>query len=72
MSPGWSPNKIRDYTSIFNAHLMRAFGDLPFSQIRPIFIKKFLAKLISHRKPNEEPLSGKRIQNINIPLRAIV
>jgi len=67
MSPGWSSNKIRDYTSIFNAHLLPVFGDLLFSEIRPIYIKKFVAKLIGHRK-----LSGKRIQNIIIPLRAIV
>lgn len=72
MSPGWSRNKIRDYTSILNAHLLPVFGDMPFSEIRRIRIKKFLAKLIGHRKPNGEPLSGKRIQNINIPLRAIV
>jgi hypothetical protein len=41
MSIGWSRNKIRDYTSIFNAHLLPAFGDLPFSEIRPYSIKKF-------------------------------
>ncbi|MBW2634007.1 MAG: site-specific integrase, partial [Deltaproteobacteria bacterium] len=51
---------------------MPVFGDRPFSDIRPILIKKFIAKLIGHKKPNGEKLSGKRIQNINIPLRAIV
>jgi len=72
MSPGWSRNQIRDYRSIFNAHLIPAFGDLPFSEIRPIRIEKFLAQLKGHRKQNGDPLSGKRIQNIFIPLRKIV
>jgi len=72
MSPGMSRNQIRDYTSILNVHLLPEFGDLPFREFRSVRIKKFVAKLKSHRQQNGKPLSGKRIQNIFIPLRIIV
>ena len=72
MSPGMSTNKIRDYSTILNAHLLPEFGELPFREFRPIRMKKFVAKLKGHRQKNGEPLSAKRIQNVFIPLRVIV
>ncbi len=72
MSQGLSANQIRDYSCTLNCHLMKEFGQLPFSEFRPIRMKKYIAKLKAHRRSNGKPLSAKRIQNIFIPLRVIV
>lgn len=72
MSPGLSVNQIRDYSSMLNGHLIPEFGNLAFSEFRPIRIKKYVAKLKAYRQKSGKPLSAKRIQNIFIPLRVIV
>ncbi|WP_319523435.1 Arm DNA-binding domain-containing protein [uncultured Desulfosarcina sp.] len=72
MSPGLSTNQIRDYSCTLNCHLLKEFGPVPFSEFRPIRMKKYLAKLKAYRRNNDKPLSAKRIQNIFIPLRVIV
>jgi integrase len=71
MHPGMSASQARDYTSILKAHLVPYFGQLRFSEFRPVLMKKFLAHLQTKRTPGGKPLSGKRIHNILIPLRVI-
>ena len=71
MYPGMSASQARDYTSILKTHLLPYFGDLSFSEFRPVLMKKFLAQLKAKRTPGT-PLSAKRIHNIMIPLRVIV
>ena len=72
MYPGMSASQARDYTSILKAHLLPYFGELSFSEFRPVLMKKFLAQLKAKRTPGGTPLSAKRIHNIMIPLRVIV
>jgi integrase len=71
MRPGMSASQVRDYTSILNTHLLPYFGDLAFSEFRPVLMKKFLAFLRTKKTPKSTPLSPKRIRNILIPLRVI-
>jgi integrase len=71
MQPGMSASQVRDYTSILNTHLLPYFGDLTFSEFRPVLMKKFLAFLRTRETPGGTPLSPKRIHNILIPLRVI-
>jgi integrase len=72
MHPGMSASQTRDYTSILKTHLLPYLGELPFSEFRPVLMKKFLAHLKAQRTPGGTPLSAKRIHNIMIPLRVIV
>jgi integrase len=72
MHPGMSASQARDYTSILKVHLLPYFGQLPFNEFRPVLMKKFLSHLNLKKTPGGKPLSGKRIQNIMIPLRVIV
>ena len=72
MEPGMSVSQIRDYTSILNAHHIPYFGDTPFSDFTPLGMKKFVAHLKGKKNQAGKPLSAKRIQNVMIPLRAIV
>jgi integrase len=72
MQPGMSENQVRDYQCSLNNHLLPYFGDMPFSELKPVRIKKFLAHLKSRKNRYGEPLSGKSIRNYLIPLRAII
>ncbi|MBI9086286.1 MAG: site-specific integrase [Desulfobacterales bacterium] len=73
MRPGMSESQIRDYESILKAHLVPQFGNCPFSDFwSMVRLKKFIAELKSCKNRYSKPLSGKRIQNIMIPLRVIV
>jgi integrase len=73
MKPGMSDSQIRDYTSILDFHVMPRFSDVPFSEFwSPVVLKKFVAELKGKTNRHHKPLSAKRIQNILIPLRAIV
>jgi len=72
MEPGMSENQIRDYTTALKNHILPFFGDMPFSQIRPVMIKKFLAYLKGKKNRYEKPLSPKTIRDYLIPLRVIV
>ena len=63
---------IRDYTSILNYHHIPYFSGMPFSEFNPLQMKKFVATLKGKKNQFDRPLSAKRIQNIMIPLRAIV
>lgn len=72
MEPGMSVSQIRDYTSILNAHHFPYFGAMPFSEFTPLCMKKFVAQLKGKKNQAGRPLSAKRIQNVIIPLRAIV
>jgi len=72
MEPGMSVSMIRDYTSILNCHHIPYFNGMPFSEFSPLQMKKFVATLKGKKNQFDRPLSAKRIQNIMIPLRAIV
>jgi integrase len=73
MRPGMSESQIRDYESILKAHLVPRFGNRSFSDFwLMVRLKKFVAELKSCKNRYGKPLSGKRIQNIMIPLRVIV
>lgn len=73
MKPGMSDSQIRDYTSILDFHVLPRFSDVPFSEFwSPVVLKKFVAELKGKTNRHKKPLSAKRIQNILIPLRAIV
>jgi integrase len=72
MEPGMSISMIRDYTSILNYHHIPYFSGMPFSEFNPLQMKKFVATLKGKKNQFDRPLSAKRIQNIMIPLRAIV
>ena len=71
MRPGMSDSQARDYTSILKTHLLPYFGDLSFSEVRPVLMKKFMAFLLAKQTPQGTPLSPKRIHNTLIPLRVI-
>ncbi len=71
MRPGMSDSQVRDYTSILKTHLLPYFGDLSFSEFRPVLMKKFLSHLRTKKAPGGSPLTAKRIHNILIPLRVI-
>jgi len=72
MEPGMGVSMIRDYTSILNYHHIPYFSGMPFSEFNPLQMKKFVATLKGKKNQFDRPLSAKRIQNILIPLRAIV
>jgi len=72
MKPGMSENQIRDYTTALNNHILPFFSDTPFSEIRPVMIKKFLAYLKGKKNRYEQSLSPKTIRDYLIPLRVIV
>jgi integrase len=72
MEPGMSQNQIRDYSGILKNHLHPFFGNLPFSEFKPVVMKKFIAQLKGRQNRYGQPLSGKSIRNYLIPLRVIV
>ncbi len=72
MKPGMSENQIRDYTNALKNHLLPFFSDIPFSEIRPVMMKKFLAYLKGKKNRYGNPLSPKTIRDYLIPLRVIV
>jgi len=73
MQPGMSESQIRDYSSILNSTLLPRFGSKPFSEFwSRVRMKEFIAELKARKNRYGKPLSGKRIQNIMIPLRVIV
>ena len=71
MEPGMTDNQIRDYKTIVNYHLLPYFAELPFSEITPFKLKKYINHLRSKKNRYGKTLSGKRIRNILIPLRVI-
>ncbi len=72
LSLGMSATLEREYRSILKFHLYPFFEDILFSEFSTVLMKKFVAKLKSKKNRYGNPLSGKRIQNIMIPLRVIV
>lgn len=73
MEPGMSFTQIQDYKSILKTHLLPYFGKMPLSEFwSPFQMKKFIAQLKAKKTRYKTPLSGKRIQNIMIPLRVTV
>ena len=72
MEPGMSQNQIRDYSGILKNHLHPFFDNLPFSEFKPVIMKKFIAQLKGRQNRYGQPLSGKSIRNYLIPLRVIV
>ena len=72
MKPGMSENQARDYQCSLKNHLLPYFGDVPFSELRPVLLRKFLARLKSRKNRYGRPLSAKSIRNYLIPLRVIV
>lgn len=67
-----SESKKRDYKQVLEYWLLPYFGKLSFQQINGVKLKEFIPKLISKRGKNKgKPLSGSRIRNILISLRAI-
>ncbi len=72
MKPGMTDSQIRDYTCTLNYHLMPYFGEMPFSEITPVRMKKFVAHMKGKKNRQGNPLSGRRIQNVMIPMRLIV
>jgi len=47
-------------------------GQRPFSEIKPVLLKKFIAALKGKKLTSGKNLSAKRIHNVMIPLRVIV
>ena len=72
MRLGLSENQVRDYLCSLNNHLLPYFGDVPFSEIKPVLIKKFLAHLNSKKNRYGNPLAAQSIRNYVIPLRVII
>ena len=72
MEPGMSQNQIRDYSGILKNHLHPFFDNLPFSEFKPVIMKKFIAQLKGRQNRYGQPLSAKSIRNYLIPLRVIV
>ena len=72
MKPGMTENQIRDYRSILKNHLHPFFDNLPFSDLKPVLMKKFIAQLRGKQNRYGQPLSGKSIRNYLIPLRVII
>ena len=73
MKPGMSDSQIRDYTSILKSTLLPRYGKKPFSIFwSRVRMKEFIVELKARKNRYGKPLSGKRIQNIMIPLRVIV
>ena len=71
MRPGMSEGQARDYAAILRNHLLPYFGEISFSELRPVLFKKFLASLQGKRTPRGTPLAPKSMLNIFIPLRVI-
>jgi len=72
MRLGLSENQVRDYLCSLNNHLLPYFGDVHFSEIKPVLIKKFLAHLNSKKNRYGNPLAAQSIRNYVIPLRVII
>jgi integrase len=72
MSAGMSENQKRDYNTALKNHILPFFGDMTFSELKLVQMKKFLVKLKSRKNRYGEPLSAKSIRNYVIPLRVII
>jgi integrase len=72
MRPGMSESQSRDYESMLRVHLLPYFRGVRFSEMRRVLVKKFVAQLKGKKNRYGKPLSDKRIQNVLIPLRAVV
>jgi integrase len=67
-----SVTKKRDYEQIIDYWLVPYFGNRTFFQITGVALKEFIQTLeFKDGKKQGQPLSGSRIRNIIIPLRAI-
>lgn len=71
MEPGMSKNQMRDYNTALSCHILSFFDSTPFSEFRPILVKKFLSRLKGKKNRYGEPFSPKTIHNYLIPLRVI-
>jgi len=70
--PKMSASAKRDSSSTLQCHILPRWGRLPFSELTGEQLQKEVDDLGKERNRYGEPLSGKRIRNILIPLRAIV
>ncbi len=67
-----SVTKKRDYEQIIEYWLVPHFGNRTFFQLTGVALKEFIQTLVfKDGKKQGQPLSGSRIRNILIPLRAI-
>ena len=71
MMPGMSASQIRDYRSVFDAHLLPFFEKIPFSEFTSVLMKKFVASLKAKKNRDGESLSAKRILNVMSCLRVV-
>ena len=73
MGPGMSYSQTRDYEILLRAHILPYFEEMPFSEIcSRVEMKRFIASIQAKKNRYGQPLSGKRVQNVMIPLRVIV
>lgn len=72
MEPGMSENQIRDYKVPLNKHILPFFKEIPFSEFKPVLMKKFVGDLKSKRNRYGKPYSPKTIRNYLTPLRVIL
>ena len=72
MTPGMTENQIRDYKSALKSHLNPFFGNVPFSEFKPVLIEKFIAQLKDTKNRYGKPLAAKTVRNYMIPLHTIV
>lgn len=72
METGMSKNQMMDYTSALKNHLNPFFGDVPFSELKPVLMKKFIAQLKGKKSRYGKPLAAKSVRNYLIPMRVIV
>lgn len=68
---GMTAGQTRDYACALNNHILPFFGELAFSEINSVCIKRFIGQLKSQKSNRGRPLSSKTIINYLIPLRVI-
>ena len=70
--PRMSFSKRRDYRIILKTHLLPDLGEMPFSDLCTKYqLEEYISVLQEKKTRLDQPLSGKRIQNVMIPLRVI-
>ena len=72
---GRKPSTLRDYKSSLDVHIFPVIGDRPIAEIThkdlDDLVTKKLADTRTGRKPGQEVISGKRINNILAPVKTI-
>ncbi len=71
MSPGMTEGQVRDYSGVLKNHLSPFFGDMAFSDINSVSIKKFLVHLKARKNRYGNPLAAKTIINYMTPFKVI-